>query len=83
MDQFMNCTPDNPMPENRDQMGQQWYHHGAKIFTHNTMKCPNCGYEFAFTRTRLGKLSDPEVIKKIQKNSKDLRDRGVIFTKDK
>lgn len=76
-----NCTKRSPMPKDRDQMGNTWFHHDAKavegqldrplvegmqILNH----CPNCGYEFFTTVGRRVTL------KEIQADIADLRKRG-------
>lgn len=69
------------MPENRDQMGQTWYHHGSKPKEgeppllkegdSQVWKCPNCGHEFVVTRT--AKVPVKEAIRK----AKEMRERGL------
>lgn len=51
MAETMNCTKENPMPENRDQMGQHWIHHDVEelkdLDTFGVLyKCNSCGHEF-------------------------------------
>lgn len=50
------CVPDNPMPENRDQMGQHWVHTKTEIEgstllrngkVHINYVCLSCGHRFA------------------------------------
>lgn len=55
----MQCTKDNPMPHDRDQMGQAWFHVDAKrkagepvprkAGDSSILVCPNCGIEFRTT----------------------------------
>jgi hypothetical protein len=80
---FNNCTPATPMPADRDQMGQHWYHHGAKALPgqpemkpgdSQTWECPNCKHQFIVT---LG--TKPVSVADAQRRSAELRARGVRF----
>jgi hypothetical protein len=51
MAETMHCTKENPMPDNRDQMGQHWIHHDVEETADLDMygvayKCNSCGLEF-------------------------------------
>lgn len=48
------CSPDNPMPENRDSVGQKWFHEKAYCIaetseTQRVYRCPVCKHEFPVT----------------------------------
>lgn len=53
--EVMTCTKENPMPQNRDQMGQVWMHIDAvktgrlavRLGEYQDFNCPNCGQVFA------------------------------------
>lgn len=77
---IMNCTRQSPMPADRDQMGQEWYHHGARPMDgqppllkegdSQMWRCPNCGHQFPiFARKFQG-------IAEAQARARDMRSRG-------
>ena len=87
INRILNCTASNPMPEVRDQMGQEWFHHGAKALQDQpamkvegdsqVFECSNCKHQFRVYRgKKLGKLSDPIVLAKINQDFKDMRAKG-------
>lgn len=39
----MDCTKSNPMPKDRDVMGQHWVHHSVRKVEGNTYECLACG----------------------------------------
>lgn len=69
-----NCTAQTPMPRDRDQVGQHWYHHGAarmagapecrKPGDTTTFECPNCGHQFTVTLKPAGSVG--QAMKKAQ-----------------
>lgn len=56
--EIMVCNSAKPMPRNRDQMGQKWFHESAypvkKLSnTEQLYLCRACGLEFPVTRRKI------------------------------